>query len=57
MRNMTEVVVTTLRFLRPLKNGNGANPAESPKPPEPVNESDNPFGEPGSETTDPEISF
>ena len=56
-RNVTEVVVTTLRFLGPLKNGTGAKAAESSKSSEPVDESENPFNEPGSETTDQEIPF
>jgi single-strand DNA-binding protein len=56
-RNVTEVVVTTLRFLGPPKNGNGAKAAASSKSPEPVDESDNPFDEAGSESTDPDIPF
>jgi single-strand DNA-binding protein len=56
-RNVTEVVVTTLRFLEPSKNGSGAKASESSKPAEPVDEGDNPFNEPGSETTDQEIPF
>ena len=55
--DVTEVVVTLLRLLGPAKNGNGAKPAESSKAAEPVDESDNPFNEPGSETTDHEIPF
>jgi single-strand DNA-binding protein len=56
-RDVTEVVVYTLRFLGPPKNGNGAKGVESSKSSEPVNESENPFNEPGSETTDQEIPF
>jgi len=56
-RNVTEVVVTTLRFLGPSKNGNGAKGVESSKSSEPVNESENPFNEPGGETADQEIPF
>jgi single-strand DNA-binding protein len=56
-RDVTEVVVYTLRFLGPPKNGNGAKPAESSKAAEPADEGDNPFSEPGSETRDPEIPF
>ena len=56
-RDVTEVVVTLLRLLGPAKNGNGAKPAESSKSAEPVEESDNPFNEPGSEATDQEIPF
>jgi len=51
-RNVTEVVVTTLRFPGPPKNGSSARVAESAKPAEPVDECDNPFNEPRSETTD-----
>jgi single-strand DNA-binding protein len=50
--DVTEVVVTLLRLLGPAKNGNSAKAAESSKPAEPLEESDNPFNEPGSETTD-----
>jgi single-strand DNA-binding protein len=56
-RNVTEVVVTTLRFLGPAKNGNGAKAAASSKSSEPVDESDNPFDEAGSESTDSDIPF
>jgi single-strand DNA-binding protein len=56
-RDVTEVVVYTLRFLGPSKNGNGAKAAEPSKAAEPVDESDNPFSEPGSETRDQEIPF
>jgi single-strand DNA-binding protein len=51
-RDVTEVVVTLLRLLGPAKNGNGAKAAESSKPAEPSDEGDNPFNEPGPETTD-----
>jgi single-strand DNA-binding protein len=59
-RNVTEVVVTTLRFLGPPKNGTSpkaAEPSKSSDPAEPVDESDNPFSEPGSEARDQEIPF
>jgi len=56
-RNVTEVVVTTLRFLGPPKNGNGPKAAESSRPTEPVDEGDNPFNETGSETADQDIPF
>jgi single-strand DNA-binding protein len=56
-RNVTEVVVTTLRFLGPAKNGNGSKAAESLKSAEPVDERDNPFSEPGSDSTEPDIPF
>jgi single-strand DNA-binding protein len=55
--NVTEGVATTLRFLGPPKNGNGPKVAESSKAAQPVDESDNPFNEPGGETTDQEIPF
>jgi hypothetical protein len=51
---VTEVVVTTLRFLGPSKNGNGAKAAESSKPSDPVDENESPFNEPGSEGTEEE---
>jgi single-stranded DNA-binding protein len=56
-RNVTEVVVTTLRFLGPAKNGNGAKSGESSKAAEPVDESENPFNGPGSEGTEEDIPF
>ena len=55
-RNVTEVVVTTLRFLGP-KNGNGAKAAESSKAAEPSDEADNPFNEAGAEGTDLDVPF
>lgn len=55
--DVMEVVVTTLRLPGPPKNGNGAKAAESSKPAEPIDEIDNPFNEPGSETTAQEIPF
>jgi single-strand DNA-binding protein len=55
--DVTEVVVTTLRLRGPPKNGNGAKPVESSKAAEPSDEGDNPFIEPGSETTDQEVPF
>jgi single-strand DNA-binding protein len=56
-RDVTEVVVTTLRFLGPPKNGNGAKVAESPKATEPVNESENPFNEPAYGSAESDIPF
>jgi single-strand DNA-binding protein len=56
-RNVTEVVVTTLRFLGPAKNGNGAKATESSKPADHVDEGDNPFNEAQSETSDQDIPF
>jgi len=56
-RNVTEVVVTTLRFLGSAKNGNGAKPDESSKAAEPADEGDNPFSEPQSEPADENIPF
>jgi single-stranded DNA-binding protein len=49
---VTEVVVTTLRFLGPSKNGNGAKAAESSKPSDPADENESPFNETGSEGTE-----
>jgi single-strand DNA-binding protein len=56
-RNVTEVVVTTLRFLGSAKNGNGARSTESPKAGEPVDDSDNPFHEPGNDGMDSDLPF
>jgi single-strand DNA-binding protein len=56
-RNVTEVVVTTLRFLGSAKNGNGAKSYESSKAAEPADEADNPFNEAGSETADLDVPF
>jgi single-strand DNA-binding protein len=56
-RNVTEVVVTTLRFLGPAKNGYGAKAAQSSKPADHVDEGDNPFNEAQSETCDQDITF
>jgi len=56
-RNVTEVVVTTLRFLGSAKNGNGTKSNESSKAAEPADEGDNPFSEPQSESADENIPF
>jgi single-strand DNA-binding protein len=56
-RNVTEVVVTTLRFLGSAKNGNGAKATKPSKAQEPVDESDNPFSEPESQSADSDIPF
>jgi single-strand DNA-binding protein len=56
-RNVTEVVVTTLRFLGSAKNGNGTKAADSSKAAESTNEGDNPFNEPQSETSDQDVPF
>jgi single-strand DNA-binding protein len=57
-RTTIEVVANQMRILdRAPKNGNRPKAAESPKAAEPIDESDNPFTEPGSETTDQEIPF
>ncbi len=55
--DVTEVVVSTLRFLGPPKNGDGAKAPEGSKPSVPADESDNPFNGPESETTDSDIPF
>jgi len=54
---VTEVVVTTLRFLGPPKNGNGAKAAESSKAAEPPDEADNPFNDAAGEGTDLDVPF
>jgi single-strand DNA-binding protein len=52
-RTTIEVVANQMQILDPVpKNGNGAKAAESSKPAEPVDESENPFNEPGTETRD-----
>jgi single-strand DNA-binding protein len=56
-RDVTEVVVYTLRFLGPPKNGNGAKAAESSKAAEPADEADNPFKESEAESADMDIPF
>ena len=56
-RDVTEVVVYTLRFMGPPKNGNGAKSAESSKAAEPVDEGENPFNELASETAESDIPF
>jgi single-strand DNA-binding protein len=55
--NVTEVVVTTLRFLGSAKNGNGAKTAESSKTAEATDETDNPFNEGRSEAEDLDVPF
>ncbi len=55
--DVTEVVVNTVRFLGPAKNGNGAKSVESPKATEPAYESDNPFNEPENGVAAEEIPF
>jgi single-strand DNA-binding protein len=56
-REVTEVVVSTLRFLGPPKNGNSTKAPESSKAAEPNDEADNPFNEVGNETADPDVPF
>ena len=57
-RMTIEVVANQMQILdRAPKNGNSAKVAESAKPTEPVDEGDNPFDEPGSETKEQEIPF
>ena len=56
-RNVTEVVVSTLRFLGSAKNGNGAKPAEPSKAADPVDEGDNPFEETGGESREVDVPF
>ena len=56
-RDVTEVVVYTLRFLDPAKNGNSAKAAESSKAAEPPDEADNPFNDAAGEGTDLDVPF
>ncbi|HTS59269.1 MAG TPA: single-stranded DNA-binding protein [Terriglobales bacterium] len=56
-RNVTEVVVTTLRFLGSAKNGNGEKAAASSKAGEPSDEADNPFNEREAGTEAQEVPF
>jgi single-strand DNA-binding protein len=50
-RTAFEVVANQMQILdRVQKNGNGAKDDSSPEPDEPIDERDNPFNEPGSET-------
>ena len=50
-RTVIEVVANQMQILdRVPKNGNGAKAAEPSKSEDPVDEGDNPFNEPGSET-------
>jgi len=55
-RNVTEVVVQTLRFLGPSKNGNGAK-GESSKAADHADESDNRFQQSGHETSSQDVPF
>ena len=58
MRTIIEVVANQMQILdRAPRNGNGAKTAETSKPSEPVDESDNPFNESGYETTDHKIPY
>jgi len=57
-RTAVEVVANQMQILdRAPQNGNGTKPAESTKPAEPANESDNPFNETGSDSIEQEIPF
>jgi len=56
-RDVTEVVVTTLRLLGPPKNGNCTKPAESSKAAEPADEGDNPFDDAAGAGTDLDVPF
>jgi single-strand DNA-binding protein len=56
-RNVTEVVVTLLRFLGPAKKGNSAKATEPSKAADHADESDNPFNDVSDESTDSEIPF
>jgi single-strand DNA-binding protein len=53
-----EVVADQMQILdRAPKNGNGAKAGESSKHAEPVDEGDNPFNQPGGDTTEQEIPY
>jgi single-strand DNA-binding protein len=57
-RTAIEVVANQMQILdRAPKNGSSAKAAESSKPAEPVDESDNPFNEAGTEMADQEIPY
>jgi single-strand DNA-binding protein len=56
-RDVTEVVVTTLRLLGPPKNGNAAKAAESSKAAEPAGEADNPFNDAADAGPDLDVPF
>jgi single-strand DNA-binding protein len=57
-RTAIEVVANQMQILdRIPQSGNGAKAAESSKLAEAVDDGDNPFNEPGSETTDQEIPY
>jgi len=57
-RTTVEVVASQMRILdRVPKNGNAASATESPKAREQVDETDNPFSDPGSERSGQEIPF
>jgi len=56
-RDVTEVVVTTLRLLGPSKNGNGSKVAEPSKSSKPVDESDNPFNQAADESAESDVPF
>jgi len=57
-RTTVEVVASQMRILdRAPKNGNGARASVGAKSAEPVDESDNPFNDPGSESTDSAVPF
>ena len=57
-RTAIEVVANQMQILdRAPQNGNGARVAESTKPSQPVDEGDNPFNEPGGESTEQNVPF
>ena len=55
--DVTEVVVSTIRFLGPAKNGSGATGSEAPKTTESADENDNPFNEAPAENPEQDIPF
>ena len=56
-RDVTEVVVNTIRFLGPAKNGNGTKSTESSQAAAPADENDNPFNNVGHESTEQDVPF
>jgi single-strand DNA-binding protein len=57
-RTTIEVVANQMQILdRAPKNGNNTKAAEPSKAPGPVDEGENPFNEPGSESTDADLPF
>jgi single-strand DNA-binding protein len=56
-RNVTEVVVYTLRLLGPAKNGSGERATEPSKAAEPSDEGDDPFNDAAGDGIDLDVPF